>query len=165
MNWVDVVLLGYMIRAAVLGWFRGMGAEVAAVVGLSVTSVVVYHYLPQVSKSIGRIPGLPEPVVQSLGFLALIGVAWLIWRILVWIWGAATKTRVESGLERGGGIVFGALRAWFAASLVLAWVALLPSPYLHRAVEKSSAFGPYCQDVSPRIHNAVVQLAKAVRGR
>ena len=65
MNWVDLLLIAYVVRAMVLGWRRGLGAEVSGLLAVVLAVTLVHQYLPPLAARLPKLIPLPPVVCQT----------------------------------------------------------------------------------------------------
>jgi membrane protein required for colicin V production len=123
---VDLAVAGFVLLAALRGWWRGFFRELFGLVGLAVGFYVAAKYTPVVSPWFAeRVTG-PEALRDGIAFVSLFVAANLATNIVGFILDRVAAAFLLGGVNRAAGAVFGAGKAVAVAAVVLLFVHLFP---------------------------------------
>ena len=161
-NWVDIIVVIFLIRGGYIGLNQGFSVElfkVLAAVGVSVISLLYYNKLGQWLSSHSF---LSPQVAEFLSFLVLFFALLLIFRAVRVLLFRILHLELFYGLEKWGGFSLGLVRSVVFASLFLFALTLLPVTYFKTSVEEKSFSGPHLKNVAPKILDFIVMFKPKV---
>ncbi|MFG6449237.1 CvpA family protein [Roseateles sp. BYS180W] len=142
MAWIDIAFWGGLGLSVVLGFWRGLTFELLSLLGW----VAAYFAAPFLQPLVAaNLPAMP------MGQGATLVVAWVLSALLILVlWGLAAKVvrallhaTPLNVLDRMGGAVFGALRAFLLSLLLVVLVGMTPA--VNWQAWQSSQWVPWLQ--------------------
>jgi membrane protein required for colicin V production len=136
MNWIDIIIVVYLVISVVGGAFQGLIRSVFSVMGIIIGVVLASNFYQQLGGVLGFIPN--TTVANVVAFVIIVGVVMVIAAIV----GSALRSVVKAvhlGWADGmGGAVFGlAMGAISAAALLAVIVKLTGSELItHSALSR-----------------------------
>lgn len=119
MNWVDLVVLGFLALSGLLAFGRGLVREVLGIgawVGAVAAAIAVLPLMREQVRTWINAPEWVDPVSFILGFLGSLIVLSIIARVI----GGVVRNSVLGGVDRTLGLLFGLARG--AAVMVIAYM-------------------------------------------
>jgi membrane protein required for colicin V production len=123
---VDVAVVGFVLLAALRGWWRGFFREFFGLLGLAVGLYAASEYAPLLSPWLAEKVTGPETVRDGLAYVAVFVAANLATNILGLVLDRVAAALLLGGVNRAAGAVFGAGKATAVAAVVLLFVHLFP---------------------------------------
>jgi membrane protein required for colicin V production len=155
MNVIDAIILMIIGFFCVKGFFRGFIMEAFTLIGLVLAYIIALREMSALATLVAKAVNLPPMVITSLSFFIIFVLIVLFCR---WIAGALKKIikwTFLGWLDRGGGVLFGALKGGLVASLLALLISLIPFPDKMESVKENSFFfEPVCS-VAPAVFNVV----------
>jgi len=116
LNNLDVILIILTILSMVMAWARGLIKEVLSIIGWVLVSIFIFYLLPYVA------PIMKNYVASPMTATFVAALVLLVAFYILWFWATykVIKTLRKSklsGLDRGLGLIFGALRAFLLVVL------------------------------------------------
>lgn len=138
-NWVDVLVISLLIRAAYIGIRQGFVVEVFKLGGVVFAAYFALHYY----SLLGNFLATKTPISQINSYVffyillscAIIGIFALIRQSLLMV----IKIETIDLLARWGGLIFGVLRGILTASIICVFFVILNNDYLKTSVRQSYA--------------------------
>ena len=118
MNWVDIVLIIYLIISIISGFGQGLVRSVLSIVGLIVGIVLASNFYQQFAGVLGFISN--RDIAEIVAFIIILGVVMIAAAILGSLLKNLLKALMLGWVDRLGGAVFGLLLGALSASAVLA---------------------------------------------
>ena len=137
MGIIDIVLLIIIGVVAVKGLIKGLVLEIFGLLALIAGYIVGFKYSHVFAKPVGAL-GLDEKVSDAIGYVVGFLVAYIIVVIIGNLLSKAFKEVKLGSVNRGGGLIFGALKASVILGLILS-VVITVAP-------KDAAFSKNLQD-------------------
>lgn len=123
---VDVAVVGFVILAALRGWWRGFFREFFGLLGLAIGLYAASEYAPVVSPWLAeRVTG-PEALRDGIAYVGVFVAANLATNILGFLIDRLAAALLLGGINRAAGAVFGAGKAAAVAAVVLLFIHLFP---------------------------------------
>ncbi|MBN3038996.1 MAG: CvpA family protein [Candidatus Omnitrophica bacterium] len=157
-NWVDIIVLVFLIRGGYIGLERGFSIELfktIAAVAACVISTIFYNNLGQWLTSHSF---LSLQVANFLAFLFLFFLLLFVFKIVRIIIFRVMHLELVYGWEKWGGFTLGLLRSAVFASLFIFTLTLLPIQYLKESVEEKSLTGPSIKRIAPRVTDFILRF-------
>lgn len=123
---VDVAVVGFVILAALRGWWRGFFREFFGLLGLAVGLYAASEYAPLLSPWLAEKVTGPETVRDGLAYVIVFVAANLATNIFGLLLDRIAAALLLGGINRAAGAVFGAGKATAVAAAVLLFVHLFP---------------------------------------
>jgi len=142
-NWVDLIVLTLVLRAAYVGSCRGFIVESLHLVGLVSITALACNFYGVVAEWVSPWWGGDPSVLSFLCFVALLlGSAFLINRLAIKVT-RFIKHAPDRWVVHGLGFLVGGIRGFWWASLIVLLMLSLGMPYLTRSIEERSIAGPH----------------------
>jgi membrane protein required for colicin V production len=161
-NWVDVLVVIFLIRGGYIGLDRGFSVELFKVLAAITTCVLTLCYYTNLGEWLTSHSFLSLPVANVVSFLGIFCALLITFRAVRLFLFKILRLELFYGLERWGGFILGLSRSIVFASLFLFVLALLPAPYIKESVELNSFSGPYLQKIPSRVLDFVMQFKPKV---
>ena len=152
-----------------VGYSLGLSAELVKLAGLCTGFFVSFHYYQGLADALASRTPLR---VEWASVVVMTGLVVAVYLLVSWglrLLEKLVKLAFQSNLEQIGGVVFGIVRGVLVASLILAILRQLPSPYVNASIEEHSSTGPVVVKAAPALYDAgmpiVSRLAGLVRPR
>lgn len=121
---VDVAVVGFVVLAALRGWWRGFFREFFGLLGLAIGLWAASEYTPLVSPWLAeRVTG-PEVLRDGVAYVSVFVAANLATNILGLLIDRIAAALLLGGINRAAGAVFGAGKAAAVAAVVLLFIHL-----------------------------------------
>ena len=157
-NWVDLIVIIFLIRGGYIGLSRGFSVELFKVLGAIASSVLSLLYYNKLGLWLSSHSFLSLEVADFLSFVILFFTLLFIFKAVRVLLFRILHLELFCGLERWGGLILGIGRSIVFASLFLFTLTLLPVTYLKQSVENESFSGPYLKDVAPQVVKFIVRF-------
>jgi len=157
-NWVDIIVVIFLIRGGYIGLSQGFSVELFKILGTVAACVLSFLYYAKAAAWLACHSFLSPQVVNPISFLVLffsLLIAFKMGRILLF---RILHLELFGSLERWGGLTLGLARSLIFASLFLFVLTLLPVKYFQESVEEKSFSGSYIKKVAPKVLDFVVQF-------
>jgi len=150
-NWVDIIVLIFLVRGAYIGLSRGLSVELFKLVGAILTVVLSLLWYDILGGWLAAHSFLPLQVANFISFIILLTILLILSKSLRVFLFTVLHLELFCGLEKWGGFVMGLVRSTVFASLFLFVLNLLPVGYFQESMNEKSLFTPYLQPVAPKI--------------
>lgn len=144
MNWVDIVIIVFVIGLGFLGWRNGLIRWAFTLIGGIIGVVLAGRLYKTVAP---LIPLDSEGMQQIAGFAAV----FLAVMIGSWVLAKVIKTMLNmlmlGWVDNGAGAVLGLLAGAIAATAVISAMGIVPSDALQTAVNDSTLAGPLVRNM------------------
>lgn len=157
-NWVDIVVVIFLIRGGYIGLARGFSMELFQTLAAIATTVLSLFYYGMIAEWLVAHSFLSLQAANPISFLALVFSLLIVFKIVRILLFGILHLELFGGLERWGGFALGLARSFIFASLFLFVLTLFPLNYFREAIEEKSFSGAYIKGVAPGIFNFVVQF-------
>jgi len=157
-NWVDIFVAIIVLRISYVAFKDGLSHEIFPFCATLFIIVCALRYYGKGGSFIaGNIPRIPVALANFLSFTVLVIILGIVSKLVKIILEKAVKVEWHPLLERIGGLTVGLMRASVTVSLILAFLALMPLPYLQRSIRERSLTGMYFLRIGPAVY---VKLAR-----
>lgn len=160
-NWVDILIVIYIVRAFFLGKKRGLGVEITALVSALASWVIALHFYQGLGESLSKWFLLTLPSARTISFAGIaIGILFLgaiLGRFLKKI----MKLSFLPNIEKIGGYILGTFRGVCISAIIIVALALVPAKFLQEEVYINSFLGNYLVALSPKLHEWIWPKKKA----
>lgn len=151
-NWVDILIVIYIIRAFFLGKKRGLSYEITALISALFAWVTALHFYQDFGESLSKWFLLTIPTARIIAFI-LIGIGVLfLGAIAARLLKKIMKLSFVPNVEKIGGCILGTLRGISISAMIIVTFALIPANFVQREVYLNSFLGNYLVALSPKIH-------------
>ena len=154
-NWLDVIVLIFLVRGAYIGLSRGLSTELSKLLGAVLTVVFSLAFYDILGDWLASHSFLSPQVANFISFLLLVFILITLSRILRVFLFSILHLELFGGLEKWGGFALGLGRSLILASLFLYAVTLVPISYFKESAQEKSLFAPYLTDLAPKIVNVI----------
>lgn len=158
LNWVDVIVIIFLIRGGYIGLSQGLGIELFKSLGAIGVAVLSLLYYDRFGQWLAAHSFLSLPKADLISFLVLFILLLLLFKLLRTLIMKVIQVEVLSGFERWGGCILGLARSLVLASLFLFVLFLIPIPYIQESVSQKSFSGPYLIKVAPIVKDFFLQF-------
>ncbi len=141
-NWADFLIMGIIARMCYIGIRTGIGVELFKLFSLWLSTVVAYQlYTTPLSDYLNtKVPALPLDAGDVFVFCATLTGITLLVRIIRESFLLLIKIDAQDTFNKWGGLVLGAFRGFWIASIALYIMTISTVQYLETSA-KSSLFG------------------------
>lgn len=161
-NWVDVLAVIIVFRISYVAFQDGLSHEIFPVMTVIASLVICLNYYSNLAVYISQtFFKLPIALSNFLSFLVLAVGTGYAFKLLRSILDKIIKVQWHPLIERFGGLVFGIVRAFLVASLVLMTISMAPFPYLQWSIRDKSLVGMHFLRIGPSIYEKVSGLLPA----
>ncbi len=152
MNWVDLVVLFLILGGTVYGVKRGLIREVMSILGLVVGIVLAIHHHDAVAMTfLSKMKASPL-FVSFLSFVIVLGVSYLGFKLLGFALARAASVNQLGSVDKFGGALVGAAKAWIVVGFILLLLFYLPLPDGVMQAVDSSFIAPAMLGTMPVIY-------------
>ena len=155
-NWVDVIVLIFLVRGAYIGLNQGFSVELFKTLGAIATAVLTLLCYGRVGEWLSSHSVLSLQIANFFSFSVLIFVLLFVFTIVRTLLFKVLHLQLFYGLERSGGFILGLIRSTVFVSLFLFVLTLLPFQYLKESVEVKSFFGPGLKEIAPKVVEFII---------
>ncbi|MCQ9208099.1 MAG: CvpA family protein [Omnitrophica bacterium] len=163
-NWVDVIVIIFLIRGGYIGLQRGFSIELFKVLGAVATCVLSLLYYGHLGKWLATSSFLSLQVANFLSFLILFFLLLLVFRTVRVLLFKVLHLELLGEIEKWGGLILGLGRSLVFASLFLFALTLLPFEYIKESVEQESFSGAELKEMGPRMLEFIVRFKPETEG-
>ncbi|MFC1699447.1 CvpA family protein [Candidatus Omnitrophota bacterium] len=164
-NWVDIIVVIFLIRGGYIGFNQGFSVELFKSLGAIAATVVSFLYYDQVGVWLAKHSFLSAQAANIISFLIFFFLLLIVFRwVRILLFKIMHFELIGSGLERWGGFSLGLLRSIVFASLFLFCLTLMPVDYLRKSVEEKSFFGPGLKQVAPKVFEFIMMFEPKKEG-
>ncbi|MGE5279413.1 MAG: CvpA family protein [Deltaproteobacteria bacterium] len=163
-NWVDLLILGTVLRMCYIGIRTGTGIELFKLLSLWFVTVIAFHvYTTPLSDYLNaKLPALPLDAGDFFVFGVLVTVVTILFRIIRESFFLLVKIEAKNTLDKWMALALGCLRGFWVASIALYIMTISTIQYLEVSV-KSSLFGSRVLRMAPAIYeNSVTGLLNKI---
>ncbi len=151
-NWVDVIVLVFLLRGAYVGRRDGLSVELVKLATVFVTYYCAIKYYARCALWItvhSRVPMSWATVICFLGIAVLsLVTVWIFFKLL----GKVVTLQFESRISTGGGLLIGTTRALVVSSLFLFSIFFVPDAFVKKQVYANSWWGRIAIDATPKVY-------------
>ncbi len=123
MNWLDIVILVFVIASAIIGLKTGLIAAVMSLAGIIVGVMLAGRYYMSLA---GWLSSLPKNVAEIIAFAVILIVVMIIAALLAKLLKRVASAVMLGWLNHLGGFIFGLLMGAITCAVLLAiWVRFL----------------------------------------
>lgn len=149
-NWVDIIVVIFLIRGSYIGLSRGFSVELFKFLGAIATAVLSLLYYDNLAAWLASRSFLSLQVANFISCLILIFSLLIIFRLVRILLFRVLHLELFGNLEKWGGIALGLARSIIFVSLFIYALTFLPSTYLKQSIEERSLSGPYVKEIAPK---------------
>lgn len=156
-NWIDILIIIYIVRAFFHGKKRGFSFEITAFVSALASWVLAIHFYQGLGLSINKWFLLSLETARVISFAGIAICILFLGAILSRLIKKIMKLSFLPNIEKIGGCILGILRGISISAIIIVALALTPSKAIQQEVYISSFFGNYLVALSPRLHKWIWQ--------
>ncbi|NQS99715.1 MAG: CvpA family protein [Candidatus Omnitrophica bacterium] len=158
-NWVDIIIVIFLIRGGYIGLIQGFSVELFKTLGAIAATVVSLLYYVRVGGWLAAHSFLSPQAAKIIIFLIFFFLLLFVFRLIrVLLFKVLHLELLNSNLEKWVGLVLGLGRAVIFASFFVIALTLIPVNYLNKSAEEKSFSGPYLKEVAPRVMKFIVMF-------
>ena len=153
LNWVDFLVIGIIGRMCFIGIKTGAGIELFKLLSLWFVTIVSFHtYTTPLSDYLNtKVPALPLDAGDVFVFCVLITVITLLFRVIRESFFLLVKIEAHNAVDKWVGLLVGALRGFWIASIALFIMTISTVGYLETSA-KCSLIGHNVLYMAPNIY-------------
>lgn len=151
-NWVDILIVIYIVRAFFLGKKRGLSFEITALISALLAWVISLHFYQGLGESISRWFLLTLASSRAISFIGISMGILFLGAILGRFLKKVMKLSFIPNVEKIGGCILGILRGISVSAIIILSLSLIPKESLQKEVYTNSLLGDYLVAVSPKLH-------------
>ena len=161
-NWIDCLIIIFLIRCGYIGFVSGLGWEVIRVLDhLVVTFITIFFYNRVAEIITTSLPAL-ESFSFAIAFFVLYVSLFSVLRLFYLLLTNVVGLRVFSPLQRWLGLMLGLIRGSLFVSLILVSLVLFPTVYFKKSVAERSLLGSSFVKIAPVLYeNAGAVFSKS----
>jgi uncharacterized membrane protein required for colicin V production len=143
LNYVDIVVVVYLMMGALIGLKRGLSGELARLMGLGIAMVAGWLLYEPIGGHIAEFTRLSERGSHFSGFLVSFLAALLVMFLVRWGIRNLMEVVFKGPVERIGGLIAGLLRCFIISAAVIVVASLCPFDYFSRTFGEESQIGRF----------------------
>lgn len=156
-NWVDIIIVIYIVRAFFLGKKRGLGVELIALISALFAWVLSTNYYQLIAQSFSRWFLLTEKTARTVAFVLIAVFILFIGAILARVLKKVMKLSFIPNVEKIGGCVFGIARGISLCAIIIVALSLCPITGIQQEVYVKSFLGNYLVALTPKVNEWVLR--------
>lgn len=142
MNWIDGILLVFLLASVIVGSKKGLIRELFAFVVFFVAVIFSVTYIDRFAVWVHQQLGGSPLISAFLSFVILLALSYAIFKLLGMLFYKIANLKQTGRRDQMGGALFGFLRGWIAIGFLTFLVFLLPMPDSFYTAFETSFFGP-----------------------
>jgi len=157
-NWVDILLILFLIKTIYSGAKTGLTSELFKLIG-TITSVVVgLHYYNEIANILGNYIKMPIGALQCIILAVIALLIAIIIKYVVILLLKILNIQFVKHLEKVGGALIGLARGFLIGGLFMIALAFLPVEYLNKSIcEKSLLSGLFIQSTE-KTYTSIISI-------
>lgn len=152
-NWIDILIVIYIVRTFFHGKKRGLSYEITALVSALFAWVVALHFYQGLGNSLSKWFLLSLYTARVIAFCLIAVGVFFLGAVLSRMLKKIMKLSFIPNVEKIGGCVLGTLRGISISAVIVVAMALIPANFIQQEVYLNSFFGNYLVALSPKAHN------------
>lgn len=157
-SWIDIIVILLVIRGVIVGYRRGFSGEALRFLGVILALFLSFKFYEPGANRLIQGFGVARRTAIAISFgtisLAVIVFFYLLNRMMQHL----MELPLVAAMERGGGAVFGGLKALLFAFVVLIVLALVKVEAVSNAVSRDSFFGALAISSVPGAYRIVTRV-------
>lgn len=154
-NWVDILIVIYIVRSFFLGKKRGFSVEITSFITAILTLVIALHFYQDFGQSLSKWFLLTLTSARAISFIAISIFILFLGAILARLLKRIMKLSFLVGIEKIGGYILGTLKGCCISAIVTVALVLSSAGFVQQEVYTNSFLGNYLVALSPKIHDFV----------
>lgn len=151
-NWVDILIVIYVVKAFFLGKKRGLSFEITALIAALSAWVFALHIYQGLGETLSKWFLLKLPTARVISFSGIAIFVLFLGAILSRLIKKIMKLSFVPNIEKVGGYILGSLRGISISAIVIVTLVLIPARLIQQEVYLNSFLGNYLVALSPRIY-------------
>ncbi|MDD5190669.1 MAG: CvpA family protein [Dehalococcoidales bacterium] len=157
MNWLDIVILAYLVVSVITGIAQGLIKSVLSLVGIIVGLILAANYYHQLANVFGFISN--KDIAEIVAFILIMGAVLALAALLALVLKTIINSILLGWVDRIGGGVFGLLMGVLTVSGILAVIVKLTGSNLI----SESAIAGFLLDKFPIVLSFLPSEFKTIR--
>ena len=157
-NWVDVLVVILILRAAYLGLETGVWHELLGLIGILVAIFIPFRYYAELGGVIDSHSFFSLPAAKIVSFILLMLVVLILVKLIRSLFKRLVKVQFISVVESLGGVIIGLVQAGLACGLILLVFTWFPARSLQAAIIERSYLGSRLIGAPPAVYDGFVRL-------
>lgn len=151
-NWVDIIIVVFIVMAFIQGKKKGFNAEWITVIITGAAWLVALHFYQPVGEFINTRFLFALATANDIAFGLLAGIVLLLGLFAGKMVIKVIKLNFSASIEKYGGLIAGGIKGIIVAAIVIVFLALMPADFVQREVYTNSFLGNYLVALSPKVH-------------
>ncbi len=151
-NWVDIIIVIFLVRAFIAGKKQGFSVELITLITAGFAWLAATHFYQPMGQFINKRLLLSLPAADDLAF-GVLGISLLFLGVFL---GKRLKNVMKlsfsGNIETIGGLIAGGMRGFIIAAIIIVFLALMPASFVQREVYSNSFIGNYLVALTPKVH-------------
>ncbi|MDZ7379019.1 MAG: CvpA family protein [candidate division KSB1 bacterium] len=158
MNYFDISILTIILVFIVVGFRKGLLAEVVGLLGIAVALVLAVRYGPEAGRLFVRRTHLPELLGVFIGFAVVFGGVWMFFHMFKSALEKVLSPMAIKWVDKLGGLFLGAVEGVVVASILIFLFSLTPlAGAVEEDIERSQLYRP-TERVAPALFDAARRM-------
>jgi uncharacterized membrane protein required for colicin V production len=155
-NWIDALILAFVIRGVFVGALRGVGVEFFKFIGMIVATILTLHFYTRLGILLSATISLPKGTNELLAFFLIWSLAVLVFKIVREGWMLLYKSEEISTASRLTGGVLAIFRTLLFSGLVFILLFLSGNRFLVKSARKAYV-SCILVELSPRFYDVTFE--------
>ncbi len=151
-NWVDILIVIYVVRAFFVGRKRGFSVEIIALIAALMAWIIALHFYQSTGSFLSSTILLSLATARALAFMVIAVGSFFIFALIGKLLTRVMTLNFLPNIETVGGCVLGTLRGIIIAAIIVSALALMPAGFVQQEVYTNSFLGNYMVALGPTIH-------------
>lgn len=154
-NFVDVLIVIYIVRTFFHGKKRGLSYEITALISALFAWVTALHFYQGVGESLSKWFLLSLPTARVAAFIFISMCVLFLGALASRMLQKVMKLSFVPNIEKIGGCILGTLRGISLSAMIVIVLALTPMKSIQQEVYVKSFLGNYLVALSPMLHKLI----------
>lgn len=159
---IDLIILGFIVVGAIVGFMRGLAHQLPRFMALCVTTVVSIHYYDRVSALVTNHSSITAPVAQMASFVIIGFATFIAMSLLLGLCAKGLTVQFVYFFERVVGSLIGAARFLLIFSVVSFFITIMHVPTIEKMYKEESLSGMKVVALSSYLHARSVVAVKSL---
>jgi uncharacterized membrane protein required for colicin V production len=151
-NWVDLIVLVFLIRGIYQGAKNGLVLEFFSLGGWSAATFLSFKFYKKIARILHQRTEIPLAIDELLTFAAIIIATIVVTRIIGDILKHVIKIKIIERLNRTGGAFLGFIKSALVLSVLFYTLSITSIPYLEKSIKEKSLSGKAISRISEIVY-------------
>lgn len=152
-NWVDILIVIYIVRAFLVGRKRGFSVEVITLIAALLAWIIALHFYQNAGFLLSKNFLLSLASARAVAFMVIAVGSFFVFGLIGKLLTKVMTLSFLPNIETIGGCILGTIRGIVIAAIIISALALLPAGFVKQEVYTNSFLGSYLVTLGPAIHN------------